>query len=88
MLRYAGGKTRAVRTLLPYLERQPAVVAPFLGGASVELALARRGVVVHGSDAVAPLINFFAELKADRAGLIARIRKFHRRMDTAMNASA
>ena len=77
MLRYAGGKQRAIKTIVPYLEPHQEIVSPFLGGASVELALANKGITVYGNDIIEPLINFYRELKTNKQDLIARIRALH-----------
>ena len=59
-LRYPGGKTRAVKKLLPLLpENTTTVLSPFLGGGSVELALTGRGATVHGVDNFAELSTFW-----------------------------
>ena len=58
-LRYPGGKTRALSTLLPLIPSGADVCSPFLGGGSVELALVGRGQRVHAYDAYGPLVNFW-----------------------------
>lgn len=47
--------------ILPYIlgANPDTLVSPFLGGASIELACASEGIEVHGSDAFAPLVNFW-----------------------------
>jgi len=77
MLRYAGGKHRAIKIIVPYLESHQEIVSPFLGGASVELTLTNKGVTVYGNDIVKSLINFYQELKTNKQDLIARIRALH-----------
>lgn len=77
MLRYAGGKQRAIKTIVPYLEPHQEIVSPFLGGASVELELAKKGITVHGNDIVEPLINFYKELKTNKSNLIERIKMLY-----------
>ena len=50
-LRYPGGKSRAVKHILPYFpENTTTVVSPFMGGSSVELNLAAKGIEVYASD--------------------------------------
>jgi len=59
-LRYPGGKTRAVKHILPHFpENVKRVCSPFVGGASLELALAKKGVEVYGYDLFWPLYNFW-----------------------------
>jgi DNA adenine methylase len=67
LLRYPGGKTRAVKHLLPYFpDNLETVCSPFIGGGSLELALASAGVRVYGYDCFEPLVNFWKELLSDR----------------------
>tara|TARA_A100001515_G_scaffold58933_5_gene46547 strand:- start:949 stop:1809 length:861 start_codon:yes stop_codon:yes gene_type:complete len=61
-LRYPGGKTRAVKHILPHIPDHAEYCAPFLGGGSVELALAERGSVVYGYDIFKPLVWFWKAL--------------------------
>ena len=69
-LRYPGGKSRAVKRILdmlpPGLKK---LCAPFVGGGSVELALATRRVEVRAYDAFLPLVNFWQALLRDPSGL-------------------
>lgn len=78
MLRYAGGKTRAIRVLDQYVpDNTSEVVSPFLGGGSFELHLARKGVQVYASDVYEPLVDFWNTMKHDRSELISRLRSKH-----------
>ena len=62
-LRSPGGKTRAVKHILPHFpEDMKELCSPFLGGGSIELALASKGVQVYGYDAFEPLIWFWRTL--------------------------
>lgn len=58
-LRYPGGKSRAVGQILGLLPAVDTLCSPFLGGGSVELACASRGIAVSGYDAFEPLVNFW-----------------------------
>ena len=69
MLRYAGGKQRAVKKLQAYLPDEP-IVSPFLGGGSVELLHMHK---VYANDCVEPLISFWKDMKNDRDTLIQTI---------------
>ena len=61
-LRYPGGKSRAVRTVLGMLPPGVKTLAsPFFGGGSVELAASAMGIRVHGYDAFEPLAVFWQE---------------------------
>ena len=77
-LRYPGGKSRAVKKIInllpPHLDR---LCSPFIGGGSIELALAARGVTVHGYDAFAPLVNFWRVLLTDAPNLARRVREYY-----------
>ncbi len=73
MLRYAGGKTRAVKLLQDYLPDEP-IVSPFLGGGAVEL---QHNQQVYANDCIQPLIDFWIALKTNRDGLIAEIQSYY-----------
>ena len=61
-LRYPGGKSRAVQTVLGMLPSGVKTLAsPFFGGGSVELAASTLGIRVHGYDAFEPLAIFWQE---------------------------
>lgn len=71
-LRWAGGKTFAIKQITQYFPPNLTEMAsPFLGGGSIELTLAKQGVKVWAYDLDADLINFwqqttmFPELVAD-----------------------
>ena len=60
LLRYPGGKTRAVKSIIQCFPGKPAaLLSPFLGGGSVELALAAGGTTVYGYDTFPPLVEFW-----------------------------
>lgn len=60
VLRYPGGKTRALSFLLPFFPKNiKTLVSPFIGGASVELSLAAKGIKVYGYDIFTPLVEFW-----------------------------
>lgn len=62
-LRYPGGKSRAVNGLLRFLPQGlKQVCSPFMGGGSLELALASQGVRVRAYDAFPPLVDFWQVL--------------------------
>ena len=74
VLRYPGGKTRAIPVLdsfLPSGTRE--IVSPFFGGGSFEIACANKGVKVYGSDIFEPLINFWHHLLDDAEALAQRV---------------
>jgi len=73
MLRYAGGKTRAIKVLTQHIPETDAVVSPFLGGGSFELSLARRGIRVYASDIYSPLMCFWRCMKSCRTELMDKL---------------
>ena len=66
-IRYAGGKSLAVGHILEYLpDDVDRLASPFLGGGSVEVALARElGIRVRAYDIFDILTNFWRELLRD-----------------------
>jgi len=65
-LRYPGGKSRAVKYILPHIpEDVERVCSPFFGGGSVELAIAARGTEVRGYDKMKQLVWFWQALCGD-----------------------
>lgn len=60
LLRYPGGKTRAVDIITQYFPKGiKEMCSPFLGGASIELFIAASGVKVLGYDIFKPLVEFW-----------------------------
>jgi DNA adenine methylase len=74
-LRYPGGKTRAIKHLLPHIPEGD-ICSPFLGGGSLELVLAEDRAV-YAYDAFYPLYNFWNCLLTDRKKLVEEVRKLH-----------
>lgn len=65
-LRYIGGKTRGRHIITRYIpEDVSEICSPFLGGGAIELALAERGVQIHGYDVFEPLVNCWQQVKRD-----------------------
>lgn len=76
-LPYVGGKTRAVKHLMPLIpEGIGRVVSPFCGGCSFEIAMATAGIPVLAFDKLTNLVNFWnvlneaPDILADRVQLI------------------
>jgi len=60
LLRYPGGKTRALKHIIPYFPKNlTEIVSPFFGGGSIEIHYASQGVRVYGYDNFEPLVNFW-----------------------------
>jgi DNA adenine methylase len=77
-LRYPGGKTRAVKTLVNYIpEDCKKLCSPFLGGGSFELAQAEKGIKVYAYDAFYPLYNFWNHLLTNKDELVGCVRDVH-----------
>jgi len=62
-IRYAGGKTRAIKHIIPYFPKDlKNVISPFMGGGSLEVYLTNLDVNVHGFDIFNPLVTFWDEM--------------------------
>ena len=59
ILRYAGGKTRAIKKITPFVEDYDTIVSPFLGGGSLEVHWAAMGKKVIAADVFDILVNFW-----------------------------
>lgn len=59
LLRYPGGKSRAVKILNAYLPEVDVICSPFFGGGSFELSLVEKGIKVYGYDVFSPLVEFW-----------------------------
>ncbi len=79
LLRYPGGKSRAVDQILDLLPKGlDTLCSPFIGGASVELACASRlGVKVSGYDAFRPVVDFWQEVLKSPVELAKAVRKYY-----------
>lgn len=58
-IRYAGGKSKGLKFIIPYLENNDKIISPFMGGGSVEVYLASQGKQVIGFDIFSTLVNFW-----------------------------
>lgn len=78
LLRYPGGKSKAVKKIVRYFPSDiKRLVSPFIGGASVELHMASKGVEVFGYDAFEPLVEFWQCAIEDPTRLAQEVRKLH-----------
>ncbi len=78
VLRYPGGKSRAVQTIRQYFPKNiRALCSPFLGGASIEISCAADGIEVYGSDAFSPVVNFWIYALSQPILLSQRVRVYH-----------
>lgn len=80
ILRYPGGKTRAVKLIVPKLLAQKAtrLVAPFFGGGSIEFAWAAAmpNGCVEGMDLYAPVVSFWQHALSDPGGVATRVQDY------------
>lgn len=58
-LRYAGGKTRAIKFITPFVKDYQEIYSPFIGGGSLEVHWANLGKKVYGFDIFDALVNFW-----------------------------
>ena len=76
ILRYVGGKSRAVKHILPYLEGADILYSPFFGGGSIEFAFSKKGQVV-GCDLYRPVALFWQEVLKDSKSVAQIVRLYH-----------
>ncbi len=78
ILRYPGGKQRAVRILAEYIpHNQSQICSPFLGGGSFELYCASiLGANVSGYDNFTPLVEFWQTLLSRPKKLADKVDEF------------
>ena len=82
-IRYAGGKTRALKFIdIPDV---PVLVSPFLGGGAIEVAASQRGIKVLGYDVFDILVNFWQVLLTDPESLVEELRKWSPDAETYAN---
>lgn len=61
-IRYAGGKSKAIKIITPFVENETKIVSPFMGGGSLEVHWASMGKEVIGYDIFGALVNFWQVL--------------------------
>ena len=77
-LRYPGGKSRAINQICDLIPPDlDELASPFMGGGSVELACASKGVRVHGYDAFEPLVTFWQETLENAPRLARQVYEYH-----------
>ena len=65
LLRYPGGKAKAIKVLSQYVPQDTKkVVSPFFGGGSFEFYLSEQGIEVEGYDIFKPVVNFWKVVKS------------------------
>ena len=73
-IRYAGGKTKAIKIISPYFENEKKIISPFIGGGSLEVNWASKGIEVIGYDLFDALVNFWQVLLNKRSELVDKLR--------------
>lgn len=73
VLRYPGGKSRAVKHIVPKLPVSDVYVSPFFGGGAIELHLAQQGKRIIANDKFEPLYNFWQQLKQNAIAVKAAV---------------
>ena len=73
-IRYAGGKSRAIKLIAPLAGNVPKIVSPFVGGGSLEVHWAANGKEVIGYDIFDVLVNFWNVLLTKRTDLVAHLK--------------
>lgn len=67
LLRYPGGKSRAVKKIVEYFPSDlKEMCSPFFGGGAIELEMASKGVIVSGFDTFKLLVNFWNHALANK----------------------
>jgi len=74
-IRYAGGKSRAIKHITPYVINVNKIVSPFLGGGSLEVHWASLGKEVIGYDLFDVLVNFWNVLLNNKEGLVEKLKE-------------
>lgn len=73
-LRYAGGKSRAIKHITPYVNNYNKIVSPFIGGGSLEVYWASLGKEVIGYDIFDTLVNFWNQLLTNNIQLVEKLK--------------
>lgn len=74
-IRYAGGKTRAIKHIIPYFPNNlKNVISPFMGGGSLEVYLTNLDINVQGYDIFKPLVTFWDEMINNNQNLVEFLR--------------
>lgn len=74
-IRYAGGKSKAIKIITPLVNNETKIVSPFLGGGSLEVHWASMGKRVIAYDLFDVLVNFWNVLLKNRDELVCKLRE-------------
>jgi len=73
-IRYAGGKSRAIKIISQYFDNETKIVSPFMGGGSLEVNWASKGIEVIGYDLFDALVNFWNVLLTNNSELVSKLK--------------
>ena len=77
-LRYPGGKSRAIKHIIPLIPKDvQTLCSPFFGGGSIELACTSIGISVKGYDIFEPVVNFWQCLLNDPSRLASQVMRYY-----------
>ena len=74
-IRYAGGKSKAIKQITPFVENIDKIISPFMGGGSLEVHWASMGKEVIGYDLFDVLVNFWNVLLNNREELVGKLKE-------------
>lgn len=74
-LRYAGGKSKAIKIITPFISDIDKIVSPFIGGGSLEVHWSSMGKEVIGYDLFDVLVNFWNVLLNNNSELVSKLKE-------------
>lgn len=74
-IRYAGGKSKAIKIITPFVKDVTKIVSPFIGGGSLEVYWASMGKEVIGYDLFDVLVNFWNVLLTNKEALVEKLKQ-------------
>ena len=74
-IRYAGGKSKAIKIITPFIKDVDKIVSPFIGGGSLEVHWASMNKEVIGYDLFDVLVNFWNVLLNNRDELVEKLKE-------------
>jgi DNA adenine methylase len=74
-IRYAGGKSKAIKIITPFVENIDKIVSPFMGGGSLEVHWASMGKEVIAYDLFDVLVNFWNVLLNNNPELVEKLKE-------------
>jgi DNA adenine methylase len=74
-IRYAGGKSKAIKIITPFVTDVDKIVSPFIGGGSLEVFWASMGKEVVGYDLFDVLVNFWDVLLNNNDELVEKLKE-------------